>query len=249
MGNVLGFLSKNIKMPGVGGGNYNNVVAPTSGIYRAAQAKLDAAITKLAGLETQKNTAIGNLNTYQATYKPLADEVLINSAAPNPAIDKIVLQEKYGNPNSPYWGNDPGNLKGSIPGAYLFSQGTWEDMVFNSGLSGGGAAKGSQVWLVQHWRENKYLNKVRELEGKVESVNKQIDHQQQLIIKLEKNRDEALAADIAASQQRERENMSDPAYIAAQAAREQKKAIQRNILILGAAAILVFGGAWAFRSR
>lgn len=256
MGTVLGMLSKKIILPPqMAGANFSNAVGE-SALYKSAQRNLDLEINKKARFENELLAAKTTLNNYIAHYSTVnaaggvaTYDDQISHGDFNAAISQIVLGEKYGRADSVTWGEVVGNLKNSAPGGWIFLQNDWNVLVYDNGLSGGGAIMGFQRWLVEDWMKNQYRPKVQKLAAAIVDIQKKIDRVDENIIKYTKQRDAALLAEQTASDQRIKENMTDPAYIAAQAAAAQKKAMSRNILILGGLGILVVGGALLLRRR
>lgn len=260
MGTVLRMLNKRIVLPASvsNGASFSNAVGE-SALYKAAQRNLDVELARKSQFEARLNDAKTALNDYIAKYsiirgdngKIATYDELIRDDNFNDAIERIVFHEKYGRPDSPIWKDKAGDLRTSIPTAIVGYEwyGNGPGAIFENGVMGHNPWRQAQIDLVQHWAKNQYRPTVQILAAKVVDIQKKIESIDINILKYTKQRDAALIAEQKASEQRIKENMSDPAYVAAQAAAASKKAMSRNILILGGLGIVVIGAAIFLRRR
>ncbi len=219
---------------------FSNASGP---LYQQAQRNLDVAQQQLIALIGDRDKAKNALTSFLATYQTFFDEIKYE-LSPNRAIEKIIITERYGHPDSITWAS-VGNLKNSVPGGNIFSQTDWNNHVYGQGISGGGAIKSFQTWLVKHWRDNQYVKTKASLDSAIASIDKLVVEKTKEIDTLKARLDAAIRSEEIASGQRIQENMSTPAYIEAKAkadaiaaAAAQKRRNTNTVLALGALAII-----------
>lgn len=252
MGVILSMLPKEIVLPaGVGNIlNFSNATG-SSALYNQAQGNYNSKLQVYNQKVAITQQKLVSLNELYAYYKPYEAMVAANNW--NPVIRFVLWVEGYG--DGGYGSTRANTYKKWIGGTQMrrltqacerLTADNW-NYIYNDGIETGESNyRSCQYDIVRQWLSS--LNsKAEELDRAYNNAKAEENTAKTAVDNAKAELDRAVALEQQASDQRIKENMTDPAFIAAQAKAAQNKRLTYVVAGVLALGIAVAGGALIFK--
>ncbi len=235
MGVILSLLPKQLVLPqGASLSNFSNVVEGSTPLYQSAKRNYDKAVNDLTATNSSlsnKQAELTPLQSFVDTFRPQ-----INDNNWRAAYEEILQRGHY--MYDTMW---PG-YRTRFPAA---SMNDYHNDIY-TGYSTATAFQEVEKDIIRQAIEQTE-QKVSQLKSDIKDLERTKSSQESRVASAKRQLDAAVQKEKELSDQRIRENMSDPAYIAAQAkAAQQKRTTYAVAGVLGLA-ILIGGGALIFK--
>lgn len=248
MGTTLSTLPKIIQMPATNRtfGGFSN--ATGGELYQKALKNYNDQLSLLTGLQ-QKSDAIklklDNLDAYHASFMGSGFAAQVNEILGKSGYGDLAYGSRWNSSVSKnYIPNE--DLRQRYYETESLTANNWE-YIYNNGLvTAEPPYVAAQAKIVKHW-DNKILDARKNLDKDYVNAERQITTKESHVSRAKTELDNAIKAEQIASDQRIRENLTNPEYLKAQAEAAAKKRTTYAVVVIVGLAVVVGGAALIFK--